>query len=113
LLQAAGHRPGGRVATALQDRYDAFFLVERAAVCRRTFTAQLVRRLSQVACDLAADRATGRLHGPAPGRDDGPPDEALADLVAHPTDVLCRLAHHVADDDRHRADGQEAPSWTR
>jgi hypothetical protein len=52
LLRAAGRNPGSPATDGDRDTFDALFLVQRAPVCRRTFTAQLLRRLTQVLCDL-------------------------------------------------------------
>ncbi|OON73866.1 hypothetical protein B1H18_26795 [Streptomyces tsukubensis] len=52
LLQQEGGPPH-RPASAEGDLYDEFFHVRRTATCRCAFSAQILRRLTQVATDMA------------------------------------------------------------
>ncbi|MEU6380378.1 hypothetical protein [Streptomyces sp. NPDC046909] len=54
LLQEHGRRPGEGPTEEERDLYDAYFVVRRRPVCEPAYDAQLVRRLTQVLCDLAA-----------------------------------------------------------
>lgn len=52
LLQEAG-RYGTGPTEAERDLYDTFFHVRRGLICQRSFNAQVLRRLAQIACDIA------------------------------------------------------------
>ncbi|MER5339324.1 hypothetical protein ABT030_03065 [Streptomyces mirabilis] len=52
LLATAGREPGTGRTDAERDLYDDHFKVRRQAVCRPSFDAQLVRRLTQCFCDI-------------------------------------------------------------
>ncbi|WP_431045353.1 hypothetical protein ACQUSR_27865 [Streptomyces sp. P1-3] len=59
LLQQAGRRPAVGATRREGDLYDAYFRVRRQPVCRRSFSAQLIRRLAQITCDTAAHGLSG------------------------------------------------------
>ncbi|MFC8393643.1 hypothetical protein [Streptomyces sp. NPDC057238] len=52
LLQGSGRKPGRQPTEAEHRLYDEFFAVRRGRVCRSLFTAQFLRRLAQVMCDV-------------------------------------------------------------
>ncbi|MET8981192.1 O-methyltransferase [Streptomyces sp. NPDC004539] len=68
LLQDAGRQPGRHPTPAEHDLYDTHFAVHRLPVCDSSLTAQLVRRLAQIVCDIAEHGLTD--HDPHPLTDD-------------------------------------------
>jgi hypothetical protein len=52
LLKAAGRHAANRASEPERELFDRFFLTERRAGCQWSFHTQLVRRISQIVCDL-------------------------------------------------------------
>lgn len=108
LLQETGRRPGQGPTPAERDLYDRHFAVRRGEVCGAAFTAQFVRRLAQILCDVAAHglsapglcdvaaHESAALPG-APARGSAAPPRGLAqESAAPPRDPLSPLTHRAA-----------------
>ncbi len=96
LLRDAGRRPQGPTE-AERVAYDAFFQVERRPLCRRAFTAQLVRRFAQVMSDIAVHGLSGPDSPPA--LLDATLRDAFAEFEEKAGDLLLGIAEAVASQD--------------
>jgi len=86
LLQEAGRSAGSERRAPELDLYDAFFGVRRQTVCERFFSAQLLRLLARILCDLSV----------VPLRSGGMYDAAVERLEGDAVPLLSELAEFLA-----------------
>lgn len=116
LLQEAGRQPGTHASPTERDLYDAYFAVHRRQVCRPAFTAQLVRRLTQILCDIEA-RPLADVNSPPPTID-GPHLDAVRTLHSRAAFLLRKTAEDLVAETRtamaeqHNGDAGTPPEWS-